>query len=173
MQVYNSYWRDDPIFDRTNIQAACPHLPCPHVDRDVLMRLANWAIDTEFGGGRQKPIEPEFDTHSHLEGLLQTSLPDRPQAPLGRLLGLQVDGHGGGQWHLMWREGKVVGADVGLADSCSAVYRLNVDTFASLASGEVTAAHAVAVGDVVILGNGLSKPELTGVLQQVVLKVGC
>jgi len=172
MQVYNSYWRDDPIFDRTNIEAACPHLPCPHVDRDMLMRLAKWAIDTEFGGGRQKPIEPEFDTHSHLEGLMQSAVPERPEVAKERMLGLQVDGHGGGQWHLMWKEGKVVAADIGLSDSCTAVYRLNVDTFASMAKGQVTAAQAVDQGDVVILGNGLSKPELTGVLQQVVLKAG-
>jgi thioester reductase-like protein len=171
MQVYNSYWRDDPVFDRTNLLAACPHLPCPHIDREMLLRLSRWAIDTEFGGGRQKTINPEFDTYQHLEPLLQAAATEKP-ATAGRLLGLQVVGHGGGQWHIVWKDGKVVGADMGLADSCSAVYQLNVDTFASLAKGNLTAAQAVAKGDVVITGNGLSKPELTGVLQQVASKAG-
>ena len=66
----------------------------------------------------------------------------------------------------------MIGADVGLSDRCSAVYELNVGTFASMAKGNLTAAQAVATGEVVILGNGLSKPELTGVLQQVASKAG-
>lgn len=172
MQVYNSYWRDDPIFDRTNLLHACPHLPCPHVDRTMLLRLSQWAIDTEFGGGRQKTINPPFDTYEHLEPLLQSSESNKPTPAAGRLLGLQVVGHGGGQWHVVWNDGKVIGADMGLSDRCSAVYELNVDTFASLAKGDLTADQAVATGEVVILGNGLSKKELTGVLQQVASKAG-
>ena len=172
MQVYNSYWRDDPIFDRTNLLHACPHLPCPHVDRAMLIRLSRWAADTEFGGGRQKLVDPEFDAHEHLEPLLQSAPSEKPIPPVGRLLGLQVVGHGGGQWHIVWQDGKVIGADVGLSDRCSAVYELNVGTFASMAKGNLTAAQAVATGEVVILGNGLSQPELTGVLQQVASKAG-
>lgn len=171
MQVYNSYWRDDPIFDRTNITAACPHLPCPHVDRAMLMKLAQWAIDTEFGGKRQKPLDPVYDTHEHLESLILTNPSSRPTtAPSSRRFGLRVDGHGGGQWQLFWRDGKVVGADIGVSDNCSATYQLNVETFKSLAQGDLTAAQAVARGDVLISGNGLPKPELAGVLQQVVAK---
>ena len=34
MEVYNSYWREDPQFDTSNTRAAAPHLPCPMVDRD-------------------------------------------------------------------------------------------------------------------------------------------
>lgn len=173
MQVYNSYWRDDPIFDTTQLRKACPHLPCPHVDRDMLLRLSKWAIDTEFGGGRQKTIDPEFDAYEHLEPLLQsTGTEKHPHPTAGRLLGLQVVGHGGGQWHVVWQDGKVIGADIGLSDRCSAVYQLNVGTFASLAHGRMTVDQAVETGDVVILGNGLPKPELTGVLQQVTCKAG-
>ncbi|HTN75998.1 MAG TPA: SDR family oxidoreductase, partial [Pirellulaceae bacterium] len=29
MTVYQAYWRDDPEFDRTNIEARLPELPCP------------------------------------------------------------------------------------------------------------------------------------------------
>ncbi len=138
----------------------------------MLLRLSKWAIDTEFGGGRQKTISPTFDTHEHLGPWLESALSSKAAPPVGRLLGLQVVGHGGGQWHIVWNDGKIIGADLGLSDRCSAVYQLNVDTFASLAHGNLTAAQAMATGEVVILGNGLSKPELTGVLQQVALKAG-
>jgi len=48
IHVYNSYWRDDPIFDSTNTQQAAPHLLCPYVDLEMLQRLAQTAIDMRF-----------------------------------------------------------------------------------------------------------------------------
>ena len=48
MQVYDSYWKDDPEFDTTNTQQAVPHLPCPHVDREMLVRLGRAAIASRF-----------------------------------------------------------------------------------------------------------------------------
>lgn len=48
MEVYNSYWRNDPEFDCSNTLAAAPHLPCPHVDRTMLRFLARVAIDNRF-----------------------------------------------------------------------------------------------------------------------------
>lgn len=49
MEVYNSYWRDDPSYDITNTLAAAPHLPCPLIDRQLLSHLARVAIDSKFG----------------------------------------------------------------------------------------------------------------------------
>ncbi len=48
MEVYRSYWRDDPEFDCTNTNWALPDLPCPHVDRTMLRRLAKTAIANRF-----------------------------------------------------------------------------------------------------------------------------
>ncbi len=48
IQIYNSYWRDDPVFDTTNTDAAAPHLPCPEVDHEMLKRLSKVAIDMNF-----------------------------------------------------------------------------------------------------------------------------
>lgn len=48
MEVYASYWRDDPTFDATNTTRALPDLPCPHVDRPMLRRLSKVAIDNRF-----------------------------------------------------------------------------------------------------------------------------
>jgi thioester reductase-like protein len=63
-EVYRSYWRDDPQFDRAHTSAAAPHLPCPMVDYDMLLRMAQFAICTNFGKRPQAP-RPR-------EGLLQT-----------------------------------------------------------------------------------------------------
>lgn len=48
MEVYESYWKDDPEFDSTNTQTALPQLPCPHVDRDMLMRMSAAAMNKGF-----------------------------------------------------------------------------------------------------------------------------
>lgn len=48
MKVYDSYWRDDPQFDTTNTRRAVPHLPCPHIDRDMLARLSRKAREMRF-----------------------------------------------------------------------------------------------------------------------------
>ncbi len=48
MEVYKSYWNDDPEFDASNTEAALPGFPCPHVDRDMLRRLSRVAIDNRF-----------------------------------------------------------------------------------------------------------------------------
>ncbi|MHC4875175.1 MAG: SDR family oxidoreductase [Planctomycetota bacterium] len=47
-RVYNSYWRDDPRFDSSNTQRVAPHLPCPKVDRDMLLMMARKAIEMDF-----------------------------------------------------------------------------------------------------------------------------
>lgn len=48
MEVYHSYWKDDPEFDASNTIAALPHLPCPLVDRKMLLKLAKTAIERGF-----------------------------------------------------------------------------------------------------------------------------
>jgi hypothetical protein len=59
-----------------------------------------------------------------------------------------------------------------LASRCTATYELDVATFASLARGQETADQALKAGRVVIRGNGLTRRELTGALQQVVTHAG-
>lgn len=48
IEVYESYWKDDPEYDSTNTQNAVPHLPCPHVDRDMLIRMSTAAVEKGF-----------------------------------------------------------------------------------------------------------------------------
>lgn len=55
MQVYSSYWRDDPVFDSTNTQQAFPDRPCPHVDRKMLTLLAQFALEQCFNWRDPKP----------------------------------------------------------------------------------------------------------------------
>ena len=56
IRVYNSYWRDDPEFDTTNLQTACPHLPCPTMNEELLMMLSNEALEMDFRW-KDKPVK--------------------------------------------------------------------------------------------------------------------
>jgi hypothetical protein len=49
LDIYRSYLRNDPTFDRTNTLAIAGHLPCPDLDMPTLMRMARFAIEHDFG----------------------------------------------------------------------------------------------------------------------------
>ena len=49
MKLFDAYLNCDARFDSSNTVAAAPHLPCPTVDRELLMFLARVAIENGFG----------------------------------------------------------------------------------------------------------------------------
>ncbi|MDB5347003.1 MAG: Male sterility domain protein [Schlesneria sp.] len=168
IRVYNSYWKMDPVFDRTNTETAAPHLPCPHVDRDLLLKLSRIVIENEFPGPSKRALQPEFDVESHLQPLLEQATTESVQATDVRLLGLEVLGHGGGQWQLIVRGEQLVGLEVGNHDDRKATCLLNVDTFAELARGKTTWDAALKSGAVKISGNGRSTLQYSQILEQIV-----
>lgn len=168
IRVYDSYWRMDPVFDRTNTELAAPHLPCPHVSLDLLVRMSRKVIADGFPTPSKKPSMPKFDTIDYLEPLLQDetrlAITSRDQ----RLLGLDVHGHGGGQWQLVVRGDQVVGVEMGIHEARRATCELSVETFADLAQGKTTAAQALRTGRARISGNGRSTEEYADLLQQLI-----
>jgi thioester reductase-like protein len=54
LQIYQHYFRNDPVFDRTATEQLAGHLPVPPLDRDTMMRMAKFAIAHEFG---RQPVE--------------------------------------------------------------------------------------------------------------------
>ncbi|SFI17964.1 SDR family oxidoreductase [Planctomicrobium piriforme] len=60
MEVYHSYWKDDPEFDSTNTIKALPDLPCPLVDRKMLTHLARVAIQRGFNWRDPKVEASQF-----------------------------------------------------------------------------------------------------------------
>lgn len=57
LDVYRSYFRNDPTFDRTNTEAVAGHLPCPTLDHPRLMRMARFAIEQDFGRAKRSATE--------------------------------------------------------------------------------------------------------------------
>ena len=166
IRVYNSYWKMDPHFDRTNTEAAAPHLPCPHVGRDLLLKLSRIVVEDGFPEPSKRPNDPEFDVESLLNPLIEQTDQHPPRSSDERLLGLEVCGHGGGQWQVIVRGDEIVGVETGLHEDRLATCRLNVDTFASLAQGQTSWNDAFRSGAAEIRGNGRTMDQYSKLLEQ-------
>jgi thioester reductase-like protein len=59
MQVYSSYWRDDPDFDTSNTRDALPELPATTVDHDMLVKLSEAAVAMGFRWRDRQLVSPE------------------------------------------------------------------------------------------------------------------
>ncbi len=160
MGVYQSYWSDDPQFDSARTEAALPDVPCPQVDAEVMDRLIRFAIGANFGWPREAPIVPTFEAAS----LLNPWLDNGALAPAadGRLryVSLHVSGPGGGQWHLVMDQQRVVGAGVGLQNGNGLTCYLTAATLAELTRGNATLEDSIRRGQVVLAGNSVHPSEL-------------
>ncbi len=58
--VYESYFNNDPVFDRKNTQAALPDLPCPKVDVRMLEMLGDYGIQANFGWPKPSAQIPPY-----------------------------------------------------------------------------------------------------------------
>jgi hypothetical protein len=146
IQVYASYWKDDPIFDTTNTDRAAPHLPCPHMNRKVLLMMARHAVSINFTTPRDRPVPPTFDTHAWLEPLCEAHHSAQPS--LEPKVALRVVGHGGGDWTLAFSGGRLVSATLGLPERGSALVETSVDTLLQLREGSVGVSEALASGQI-------------------------
>ncbi|MEE8451460.1 MAG: SDR family oxidoreductase [Thermoguttaceae bacterium] len=161
LELYGEYWRDDPVFDRTNTAEAAGHLVCPDVNEAMLMRLATFAIRSNFGRPRPRPIKPAFDAHRFVQDRLPMPDGSSPLSLPKKIWGLQVDGPGGGQWKLFVKKGRVLAAEEGLDGEHTTVLRMDVETFQQLVGNGLTAERAIDGGRIHVEG---SRGEFTSLL---------
>ncbi|MEQ8848870.1 SDR family oxidoreductase [Botrimarina sp.] len=148
MEVYRSYWRDDPEFDSTNTQRAVPDLPCPIVGYAALMRMANYALENGFGWPLPKPLRAPVDFHALLCGRFSGG--DDPSR--GAPIGLSVAGLGGGEWTLWETGGRLIACEDGLSHAADAAIYLPIDSAAALLDGSLTLGDAARTGRVHLEG---------------------
>ena len=168
IRVYNSYWKMDPEFDTSNTELAAPHLLCPHVDRELMMKLSRIVIENGFPTPSKKPIEPDFDAEGHLQPLIDQAGGVRLSDTDERLLGLEIVGHGGGQWQLVVRGDELIGVETGIHADRLATCHLDIQTYAELVHGRTTWQQAFLTGSAELNGNGRSISEYATILEQLV-----
>ena len=154
MKTYQSYWRDDPDFDMTNTLAAAPHLPCPRIDKGMLIRTCKYAIENNFGW----PLPPlqlaEMDVREQLIHSLGplTSVTSHDDT---ERFGLNVVGSGGTQCTVSIGENQRVSIDDGIHRT-DGIVRLNSTTYEQLMCDELVIDDALKTGQVLIEGAGLT-----------------
>lgn len=131
LDVYTSYFRNDPEFDRTNTEAIAGHIPCPTLDMPTLLTMARFAIENDFGRKSPAAAGPPFDVERHLGD--NVSLTPRCDAATARV-GLDVEGAGGGQWTLVAAGNELLAAVPGIDSRAGDVCRLDARTFEALAT---------------------------------------
>ncbi len=163
MTIYQSHWRDDPKFDLTNTRRALPHLPCPRMTYDVLMKISRYPVERNFIAPRHEKPAVACDVAEQLGELLGASRPTNASQ-----VGLQVTGPGGGQWQLHLAGGLVSAAERGLPTASAAGFHLNSATFRSLLARELSVDESINSGRLVVQGPSQRLGELKSALEQVV-----
>ncbi|NLE39181.1 MAG: SDR family oxidoreductase [Pirellulaceae bacterium] len=144
MGAYQSYWRDDPEFDRSNVLRAAPHLASCHPDFDMLLRTSRYALETNFGWPRPKPRTPDFDVAEQIENLVPITFSGNGAGNVK--VGLQVNGAGGGEWTLTIDGRRPVAARPGIAPDRGDLLYLNSRTFQECVEGRLTPRRAMSAG---------------------------
>jgi thioester reductase-like protein len=168
MSIYQSHWRDDPKFDLTNTQAALPHLPCPKMTYEVLLRVSRYPVERNFVAPRHEIPAVDFDVCAHLGPLLEAGANGQVADQNGNTLALQVNGPGGGQWRLHLDGSRITSVDWGLPAAGSPGFYLSAATFGSLSAGRLSLDESINSGRLVLQGPGDRTGELLDVLKQVV-----
>ncbi len=147
MEVYQAYWRDDPTFDRTNIERVLPDLPCPDVHYAMLIRLAKFALDNGFGWPRPQAIRPKHWTCNALPKV--DDFCNVARGTSEQRFGLQVNGSGGGAWTARYGDsGTIIDVVPGLPVDDSPLVYMNSETFHRIIRGETTFLLALNLGAV-------------------------
>ncbi|MBX7168063.1 MAG: SDR family oxidoreductase [Pirellulales bacterium] len=140
MQIYRSHWRDDPVFDCTFANQVLPHLPCPRMDYERMLRIAGYAIEQNFAAPKHRQLSLAFDAEQWLS---QTA----PCGGAGEMLvNLRVSGPGGGEWTLALADEGAVGWTAGLCEAAPATAYCHAQTLARLARAETSWSAALASG---------------------------
>lgn len=165
MKVYQSYWSDDPQFDSSATEAALPHLPCPEISPEVMQRLIEYALATNFGWPREQAILPPVEVGSRLAPWIAARPTNPANAVQPRYVSLFVSGRGGGQWHLTLDDSHLVGAAPGLRNGDSSTCYMNSATFARLTGGQMNLEDAINSGRLIVAGNAVRTSELANLFR--------
>jgi thioester reductase-like protein len=159
LREYWPYLAGCPAFARANVAAALPNVPAPTVDAPLLRRLIRFAIADGWGRNRRAvpaagaPVSP---CARYLERVFPAQA---RRSPLGRaaglhlLVGIVVDGPGGGKWSCRWVQGELSYVRPGLEEKADVVYHTDPNTFAAVLRGRLTPQEAFFEQRVAITGD--------------------
>ena len=151
MRIYQAYWRNDPIFDRTNSDRALAHLPPPEMTIDRIRQMAQFAVDNNFGWPTERCVRSDQRLKAQFDDLAR-----KPRAVKGNTsepvcVAAQVTGRGGGDWRFQMEQGWLRAAGRGLS-AAQVTFYASAETLSEIAQGELTPGAAINQGRVLVLG---------------------
>ncbi|MCA9039874.1 MAG: SDR family oxidoreductase [Planctomycetaceae bacterium] len=153
MKTYQSYWGDDPRFDYSNTQKACPNLPCPTIDEEMMRNLCRFAIKDNFGWPKPPVVKPAFTIDSFMrEKISVETSAERIDQNDPDTFTVCASGAGGGEWVFKVEGNTIISAERGVHSKSKANLCLNMHTFLRLTQKEVTVEETLQNGQLLVEG---------------------
>lgn len=155
MRVYEAYWRDDPIFDRTNTVQALPDLPVPDLKNDVLRLMSRFAIDANFGWPGEPTCQSPSQVRQWLDRCSSASW-DQPHINIGLadlIISFSITGPGGIDCSFVIQQGIVCDICAGVIESANVLVYLNSATLAELIEDSLSVTEGLDEGRILIFGD--------------------
>jgi len=174
IETFAPYFRDDPKFDRAQLQHAlhvCGEADCPEVNRDLLQDLARQQMrHTEKDRARPVFHTSKSETENRWQ-LLQNMFPADAGAvsPHVECVGLMLSGTGGGDWQLILDEtGRLSIRPEGAASTNRSIYA-SVQTWNQLIHGQLPLSRACMEGRILVEFSepDVEESQLQETLQQI------
>lgn len=67
LDIYQRYFRNDPVFDQTQMLRFAGDIPCPTLDENSLLRMSKFAVSHDFGKRPPSLIPALIDEHAITE----------------------------------------------------------------------------------------------------------
>ena len=163
LAIYQAYWRDDPEFDIANTSRACAHLPCPDIDKPMLMRACKYAIEKNFGWPMEVPVDAEFNVQDSLIGIPSNGNVSSVDA---QRVGMNITGEGGLQCTMCFDRNQILSKELGILSADDVIY-MNSNTFRRILNAELMPEDAMRSGFVSVEGVQLPQEHLLNVLSVV------
>lgn len=134
MGTYEPYESTDNTFDMTNTKKFAGDIVCPPIDRTVLHRYIDFGEDDRWG----KKKAPKLEVAEWAEDLITGLSPECTEVE-GEVLGLDIQGVGGGQWTLQLADDGSCSVVRGLPSDDAQILRLQSAELFALREGKTNA----------------------------------
>ncbi len=149
--MYRDYDRTDPAFDSTNLKRFAGHIRCPLIDAETIFRYLKFGDMDRWGRTREQKPEVDFYAEEYFSSLKHVAtqfirsgaydkVVSRNHKTKKRgdfqsnefVLGLDILGQGGGQWHLVASAERGCEIRRGLPSGKNSVLQMEIEEFARI-----------------------------------------
>jgi thioester reductase-like protein len=160
MKAYRAYFRQDPDFDTQNTHNAAADVPCPVIDFDMLVRLGDYAIASDFGYRKPANFIASKNQDPVVVQLNKLNTMDDSEFEFDEIV---IGGDGGGTWQVAYSGSTPVAVRDGAVDSPLVSVYLHRSTLDSAIDSPDKIEALVDMGRIVLSG---APPRMDGLTRR-------